>query len=222
MATSSKTSSKPDFSAVGQKLQSQFRGLNPNDPPSWPFLPRLLLFLALIVAIVVGLWFAVLTSSAEELEKEQKREEQLRVDYQKKLAQAVNLEALLKQREQVQQYVTQLEKQLPSKAEMDALLSDINQAGLGRSLTFEVFRPGTVSVKDYYAELPIALRVNGRYHDIGSFASDIAHLSRIVTLNNLNIAPGKDVLTLDATVKTFRYLDAEEVAAQRKATGAKK
>lgn len=222
MATSSKTPSKPDVSAFGQKLQSQFRGLNPNDPPSWPILPRLLLCLVVAAAIVAGLWFAVLTSSAEELEREQKKEEQLRADYQKKLAQAVNLEALLKQREQVQQYVTQLEKQLPSKAEMDALLSDINQAGLGRSLTFEVFRPGTVTVKDYYAELPIALRVNGRYHDLGAFASDIAHLSRIVTLNNLNIAPGKDVLTLDATVKTFRYLDAEEVAAQRKATGAKK
>jgi type IV pilus assembly protein PilO len=112
---------------------------------------------------------------------------------------------------------------LPSKAEMDALLSDINQAGLGRSLTFELFRPGQVSVKEYYAELPIALRVNGRYHDIGSFASDIAHLSRIVTLNNLNVTPAKDSLQLEATAKTFRYLDADEVAAQRKsAPGAKK
>ena len=108
----------------------------------------------------------------------------LREDYKKKLAQAVNLEALKKQREQVQQYVTQLEKQLPSKAEMDALLSDINQAGLGRSLNFELFRPGQVSVKEYYAELPIAVRVTGRFHDVGSFAADIANLSRIVTLNN--------------------------------------
>jgi type IV pilus assembly protein PilO len=118
----------------------------------------------------------------------------------------------------VQQYVIQLEKQLPSKAEMDALLSDINQAGLGRSLSFELFRPGSVGVKEYYAELPISLRVSGRFHDVGSFTSDIANLSRIVTLNNLNITPGKDgLLSMEATSKTFRYLDGDEVAAQRKA-----
>src|SRR5687767_13993922 len=106
---------------------------------------------------------------------------------------------------------------------MDALLSDINQAGLGRSLHFELFRPGQVSVKEYYAELPIAVRVTGRYHDIGAFASDIAHLSRIVTLNNLGISPRPDgTLLLDATAKTFRYLDKDEVAAQQKAAGAKK
>jgi type IV pilus assembly protein PilO len=220
MATTTK--SKMDFGAFQQNLQSQFRGLNPNDPPSWPLLPRLALFLVVIVGIVVGLWFAWLSASADELTAEQTKEVALRTDFQKKLAQAVNLDALLKQREQVQQYVTQLEKQLPSKAEMDALLSDINQAGLGRSLTFDVFRPGQVSVKEYYAELPIALKVTGRFHDVGSFASDIAHLSRIVTLNNLNITPGKDALVLDATAKTFRYLDADEVAAQRKSAGGKK
>ncbi len=146
-------------------------------------------------------------------------------DFKEKLTKAVNLDVLKKQREQVQQYVTQLEKQLPSKAEMDALLSDINQAGLGRSLTFDLFRPGTVSVKEYYAELPIEVRVAGRYHDIGSFASDIAHLSRIVTLNNLTITPvAGGNLSLGATAKTFRYLDSEEVNAQRKAVkpGAKK
>jgi type IV pilus assembly protein PilO len=105
---------------------------------------------------------------------------------------------------------------------MDALLSDINQAGLGRSLTFDLFRPGQVSVKEYYAELPIAVKVTGRYHDIGSFASDIANLSRIVTLNNLNIVPTREgALALEATAKTFRYLDAEEVAAQRKASAPK-
>jgi type IV pilus assembly protein PilO len=114
--------------------------------------------------------------------------------------------------------VTQLEKQLPSKAEMDALLSDINQAGLGRSLQFESFKPGQATVKEYYAELPIALKVSGKYHDIGSFASDIANLSRIVTLNNLGVTSGRDgTLVLEATAKTFRYLDQEEVAAQRKA-----
>ena len=135
----------------------------------------------------------------------------------------MNLDVLRKQREQVQQYVTQLEKQLPSKAEMDALLSDINQAGLGRSLQFELFRPGQIAVKEYYAELPITIKVTGKYHDIGSFASDIANLSRIVTLNNLSLSPRPDgSLTLDATAKTFRYLDPDEVLAQRAATGAKK
>jgi len=135
------------------------------------------------------------------------------------LTKAVNLEALKKQREQVQQYVTQLEKQLPSKAEMDALLSDINQAGIGRSLQFDLFRPGQVLVREYYAELPISVRVTGRYHDIGSFAADISNLSRIVTLNNMTIVPAKDgALAMDAIAKTFRYLDNDEVNAQRKAT----
>src|SRR5205085_4388016 len=142
----------------------------------WPLLPKAALCSLVAVAIVVALWFVWLTSSAEELESEQKKEEGLRAEYQKKLAQAVNLDALRKQREQVQQYVTQLEKQLPSKAEMDALLSDINQAGIGRSLSFELFRPGGVTVREYYAELPITLRVTGRFHDVGAFTSDIANL----------------------------------------------
>ena len=142
----------------------------------------------------------------------------LREDYKKKLVQAVNLETLKKQREQVQQYVTQLEKQLPSKAEIDALLSDINQAGVGRSLQFESFKPGSVSVKEYYAELPIALKITGKYHDIGAFAADIANLSRIVTLNNLDIKPNKDdTLTLESMARTYRYLDPEEIKAQQAA-----
>jgi type IV pilus assembly protein PilO len=214
---------KFDARTFQQALTGQFRGLNPNDPPSWPLIPRTLLCLALMMAIVVALWFAWLSSSDEELEAEQKKELALRDDFKKKLGEAVNLEALRKQREQVQQYVTQLEKQLPSKAEMDALLSDINQAGLGRSLSFELFRPGGVSVREYYAELPITLRVTGRFHDIGSFASDIANLSRIVTLNNLSVTPARDgTLVMDATAKTFRYLDQDEVNVQRKAQGGKK
>jgi type IV pilus assembly protein PilO len=213
-----------NFAALQERLLVQFKGLNPNDPSSWPALPRYALCLLVTVVVVAGLWFTWLMGSDEELKAEQAKEETLRVDYKKKLVQAVNLDALRKQREQVQQYVTQLEKQLPSKAEMDALLSDINQAGIGRSLQFDFFRPGSVSVKEYYAELPISLRVTGRYHDIGAFASDIANLSRIVTLNNLSITPGRDGnLGMDATAKTFRYLDTDEVAAQRKAApGAKK
>ncbi len=214
-----------DLTGLQETVKGQFTGLNPNDPPSWPALPRYLLCVAVAALVVVALWFVWLSASDEELTAEVAKEVTLKEDYKKKLVQAVNLDALKKQREQVQQYVTQLEKQLPSKAEMDALLSDINQAGLGRSLQFELFRPGQVSVKEYYAELPIAVRVSGRYHDIGAFAADIANLSRIVTLNNMALTPNKDgSLVLDTTAKTFRYLDSEEVALQRKAApkGAKK
>lgn len=213
-----------DFKAIQDEIKSQFSGLDPNDPSQWPSLPRNLLFVAVCLLVVAGLWFAWLKSVDEELVSEKSREEQLREDYKKKLVQAVNLDALKKQLEQVQQYVTQLERQLPSKSEMDALLSDINQAGIGRSLQFELFRPGQVSVKEYYAELPIAVRVSGRYHDIGLFAADIANLSRIVTLNNLSLAPIKDksgVMTMDCTAKTFRYLDQEEVALQQKSAASK-
>lgn len=222
----SKSSLNFDFPALQEKLLGQFRNLDPKDPSNWPALPRYALFATISVLLVVVLWFLWLNTSEAELEAEQTKEVKSREEYKVKLAKAVNLEALKKQREQVQQYVTQLEKQLPSKAEMDALLSDINQAGLGRSLQFDLFRPGQIAVKDYYAELPIAVRVTGRYHDIGAFASDIANLSRIVTLNNLVIVPAKDgTLAMDATAKTFRYLDSDEVAAQRKAVapkGAKK
>ncbi len=219
----SKPSMKIDFQAMQEKLLGQFRGLDPKDPSVWPAVPRYSVLLAVIVAVVAGLWYFWLSDSQLELEAEQAKEVKLRADYQVKLAKAVNLEVLKKQREQVLQYVTQLEKQLPSKAEMDALLSDINQAGLGRSLQFELFRPGQVFVRDYYAELPIALRVSGRYHDMGSFASDIANLSRIVTLNNLTITPRPDgSLLMEATARTFRYLDPTEVASQRNAAGAKK
>ena len=207
---------------LGQ-LRAQFTGLNPRDPASWPTLPRLALLLLVSLLVVLVLWFSLLQGYQDALAAEQTRETQLRSEFQLKLAKAVNLEALKKQREQVRQYVNQLEKQLPSKAEMDALLSDINQAGLGRSLQFDLFRPGQVAVKEYYAELPIAVRVSGRYHDIGAFVADVAKLSRIVTLNNLNIQPlpqREGVLAMDATAKTFRYLDADEVAAQRLATAA--
>jgi type IV pilus assembly protein PilO len=139
------------------------------------------------------------------------------------MAQAINLEVLEAQQQQVNRYVERLEKQLPSKAEMAALLSDINQAGLGRGLQFELFKPGQVVVKDYYAELPIDIKVTGSYHDIGEFAADMAKMPRIVTLNNLSLTTGKDgVLSLDAVAKTFRYLDQEELDAQAQARKKKK
>lgn len=216
---------KVDVSEQFANLQRQFTNLDTKDPSLWPPLPRFLLCLFIAVAVAAALWFVKLTDYETELQTEKATELTLREDYKKKLQKAVSLDALKKQREQVQQYVIQLEKQLPSKAEMAALLSDINQSGLGRSLQFELFRPGQVVVREYYAELPIAVRVTGRYHDMGAFASDIAHLSRIVTLNDVAIfAPqgmGKErdiangVLVMDATARTFRYLDNEEIQAQR-------
>jgi len=222
---SNRPSQKIDVAAALQRFGDQFRGLNPNDPAGWPPVPRYALCLAVTALVLVALWFVWLTNSNDELESERAKEVTLKADYQKKVAQAANLELLKKQREQVQQYVTLLEKQLPSKAEMDALLSDINQAGLGRSLQFELFRPGQVVVKDYYAELPIAIKVSGRYHDIGSFAGDIANLSRIVTLHNMNIAASPrdttGMLAMEATARTYRYLDAGELEEIKKNAAAK-
>ena len=215
-----------DFVALQQDLQKQFTDLDPKDPSLWPLIPRVLLCVMIAAGTAVAAWFAFLSDYETELETERANEVTLRADYEKKLLKAVSLDLLKKQREQIQQYVIQLEKQLPSKAEMAALLSDINQAGLGRSLQFELFRPGQIVVRDYYAELPISVRVTGKYHDIGAFASDVAHLSRIVTLNNLSLTPvSKDangILALDTTARTFRYLDPEEIQAQRKATEGKK
>lgn len=222
MAATSSLNQK--FAQLQETLRSQFSNLDPRNPVVWPALPRYGLFLFIAVVVVVVLWFVWLSGEDEILTQERAKEVQLREEYRTKLAKAINLDALRKQREQVLQYVTQLEKQLPSKAEMDALLSDINQAGLGRSLQFELFRPGQIVVRDYYAELPITLKVTGRFHDIGSFTSDVAHLSRIVTLNNLTVTPRPEggTLTMDATAKTFRYLDQEEIAAQRKPAGGRK
>jgi type IV pilus assembly protein PilO len=212
-----------NLASLQRRLQSQFRNLDRKDPSRWPLLPRALLWLVIATGVVAAAWFLFLTQFKDKLETEQAKEIALRSDYQAKLTKAVNLAALKRQREQVQQYVLQMEKQLPSKAEMAALLSDINQAGVGRSLQFDVFRPGQVVVREYYAELPITLRVTGRYHDIGAFASDVAHLSRIVTLNNISITPGRDGnLGMEATARTFRYLDDTEIAAQRQSAGAKK
>jgi type IV pilus assembly protein PilO len=219
MATKTKTVNV-DLNSVFEGAASQFRGLNPNEPGQWPMLPKALTFLAVAFAMVVVGWFFVLSPVHDELDAEHNKEPALKADYKNKLAQAVNLGELRKQKLQVEEYVTQLEKQLPGKAEMDALLSDINQAGLGRGLQFELFRPGQVVVKDYYAELPIAIRVTGRYHDIGSFAADIANLSRIVTLHNMNLVSGKElngVLSMDATARTYRYLDPAEIEEVRKA-----
>jgi type IV pilus assembly protein PilO len=224
MATQAKAG-KRDLASYIESAASQFRGLNPNQPGQWPWLPKATTWALLVLLVVVAGWFLLLADVHIELDAERAKEPALKQDYRAKLAQAVNLGELRKQKLQVEEYVTQLEKQLPGKAEMDALLSDINQAGLGRGLQFELFRPGHVVVKDYYAELPIALKVSGRYHDIGAFAADVANLSRIVTLHNMSIVAGKDaasgVLVMEATARTYRYLDSAEVEAQKKSAVAK-
>jgi len=212
-----------DLKNIGEVVSSQFRGLNGRHPGQWPLIPRLLCGVGMLVAVVAAGWFFYWDGQLEELNLGAQEEVKLKEEYKAKIQQAINLDGLRKQKEQVSEYVATLEKQLPSKAEMDALLSDINQSGLVRGLQFELFKPGQVVVKDYYAELPIDIKVTGNYHDVGAFTSDIANLPRIVTLNNMSLVAGKDgTLTLDAVAKTFRYLDAEEVNAQRKAAAAKK
>lgn len=220
-----KKSSKPsiDFARMQADMASQFRGLDPNDPSRWPSMPRNLLLIVVAAVVLGALWYVLLSDMRVQLENERSQESQLRAEYTSKLGQAVNLDELRSQLEQVRQYVAQLERQLPSRAEMDALLSDINQAGLGRSLQFELFRPGQTVIRDFYAEVPIDVRVSGSYHDIGMFVSDISHLSRIVTINNMSLEPAQnrpDVLIMNATAKTFRYLDADE-AAQQQAGGSR-
>ena len=212
-----------DVTGFVDQAASQFRNLNPNEPGQWPPLPRIATWLLAMVGVVALGWFLLLQAESEALESLRQTEPNLKSSYKDRLGQAVNLSEYRKQKLQVQEYVTQLEKQLPGKAEMDALLSDINQAGLGRGLQFELFRPGQQQVKDYYAELPIAIRVTGRYHDVGSFAADVANLSRIVTLQNINLLPSgpagaAGTLAMDATARTYRYLDATEIAEQKRAS----
>ncbi|KAA0219243.1 MAG: pilus assembly protein PilO [Lautropia sp.] len=216
----SKFNPKIDFGSLG----AQFAGLQGRHPGLWPTVPKAALLAGLVAAVLAIAWASYWRGQLDELDGQVREEERLKQEFAGKMKQAVNLEVLRQQKEQVSQYVSQLEKQLPSKAEMDALLSDINQAGVGRGLQFELFRPGQVVVRDYYAELPIAIKLSGNYHDFGSFTSDIANLPRIVTLNNVQItlperqaaASGAGPLTMEAIAKTFRYLDAEEIAEQRR------
>jgi type IV pilus assembly protein PilO len=204
-------------------LTDQFRDLNGRHPGQWPLAPRVLCAIGVAVAVCAAGYFGYWSSQFEEQDAGAQVETRLRDEYKLKTAQAINLDALRAQKAQVDLYVERLQKQLPSKAEMAALLTDINQAGSGRGLQFDLFKPQQVVIKDYYAELPIDIKVTGSYHDIGAFTSDIANLPRIVTLNNMALSTGKDgALTLEAVAKTFRYLDPEEVAAQRKAAADKK
>ena len=203
-------------------IADQFKNVNWRDLPNAPPAPKIVALVVLLILVVGAGFYFYWMPLQDDLAKVQAEEEKLKKEYIDKKKQAVNLPELKKQLVQVGQYVATLEKQLPSKSEMDALLTDINQAGLGRGLQFDLFRPGSVNVKEYYAELPIAVHVTGNYHDLGAFASDIANLSRIVTLNDMVIGVmPSGVLGMDTTAKTFRYLDQEEVAASRKAAAPK-
>ena len=194
------------------------RRLNLRDAGNWPPLPKALVLGVVFLVIVGAGAFLDWRDQLEALDKVQDEEVKLRQAYAEKKAKAVNLELYVQQLREIEQSFGALLKQLPNKSEMDALLTDINQAGLGRGLQFELFRPAaTERMADFYAELPISVRVTGTYHDMGAFASDVAQLPRIVTLNDIGILNDKGTLTMEATAKTFRYLDEDEVAKQRKA-----
>lgn len=195
------------------------RRLDPRDIGGWPVVPKLGALLILLLLIVfAGYWFDW-KNQLEELAQARNKEQELRTSFLDKQKQAVNLEAYRKQLAEIEESFGEMLKQLPNKSEMEALLTDINQAGLGRGLQFELFRPAQKeSTSEFYAELPITIKLTGKYHDIGAFASDVSQLSRIVTLNDIALIPNKEGdVVLDAVAKTFRYLDEGEVAAQRKA-----
>ena len=206
-----------------QDFIADFRGMNPNDPGAWPLIPRITVLLGLFVLLLVAGWWFVWSDQLSALDAKQAEEASLKQQFIEKKRQAINLDLYTQQLGEIDRSFGALLKQLPNKSEIEALLIEVNQAGLGRGLQFELFRPGQEQLKDFYAELPIAVKINGTYHDFGTFAADIAKLPRIVTLNNISIVAAKDgTLTLDATTKTFRYLDDEEVARQKKSAAAAK
>ena len=188
----------------------------------WPLPAKLGLLGILLALLVAGGWWFLWSPALETLDASQAREEELKSVYVTKKGQAINLEAYRKQLADIQESFGALLKQLPNKQEMDALITDVNQAGLGRGLQFELFRPGGEAKSEFYAELPIQIRVTGGYHDIAAFTSDVAQLSRIVTLHNISLAPTRDgALSMDAVAKTYRYLDEEEIAASKPKKGGK-
>ena len=192
------------------------RRLNIRDVGNWPMLPKALV-LGTIFLVIIGIGaFFDWKDQWETLGRAEGEEVTLREQYAQKKAKAINFDAYRAQLSEVEQSFGALVKQLPNRSEIDALLTDINQAGLGRGLVFELFKPATQErMADFYAELPIAIRITGNYHDMGAFASDVAQLPRIVTLNDVTIANDKGTLKMDAVAKTFRYLDEDEIARQR-------
>jgi type IV pilus assembly protein PilO len=193
------------------------KNLNPKTPGAWPWLAKILAFAMMFVFVVAMAAVFDWQSQWDDLKSAKAQEDTLKETFLAKKRQAVNLDLIKKQLLETQESFGALLKQLPNKSEMDALLTDINQAGLGRGLQFELFRPGAESIKGSFAEQPITIKVTGSYDDLGKFASDISMLPRIVTLNEISIAPAGGSLTMEATAKTFRYLDDDELAAQKKA-----
>ena len=194
----------------------ELRRLNLRDAGSWPLLPKILILTAIVAVILVAGYFLDWRDQWDALEAAQGEEVKLKEQYGQKKAKAINFELYVQQLNEVEQSFGALVKQLPNRSEIDALLTDINQAGLGRGLVFELFKPAAQEkMADFYAELPIAIRITGNYHDMGAFASDVAQLPRIVTLNDVSIANDKGTLKMDAVAKTFRYLDEDEIARQR-------
>jgi type IV pilus assembly protein PilO len=206
------------------QIVDDFKHTNWKDPGTWTFGPKLLVLVIILVAIPVGGYFGIWQGQIEELDKGLQQEEVLKKDWLAKKTQAINLDLHKQQLREIDTQFGALLKQLPNKSQMDALLVDINQAGLSRGLQFELFRPApSESAREFYSELPIQVRVTGTYHDMGGFAADVGQLPRIVTLNNISIEAGKDGnLSMDATARTFRYLDEDEVSAQRKAAAGSK
>jgi len=203
-------------------LVDEFRRTNWQEPGTWHVAPKLLVLLAIVVGIPVAAFFADTQSQIEELENGRNQETKLKEEYLGKKKQAINLDLHRQQLREIDTQFGALLRQLPNRSQMDELLVDINQAGLGRGLQFDLFRPAPSEItRDFYAERPISVKVVGNYHDMGAFASDVGQLPRIVTLNDVSITAGKDnQLTMDATARTFRYLDEEEIAVQRKAAQA--
>lgn len=200
-----------------QSIQQEFQGLDPNDPGQWPLIPRVVCLAAIFVSCVVLGWWFDWSDQMTNLTAKEAEEQTLKDEWLTKKRQAINLPDYKRQLGEIDQQFGTLLKQLPNRSEMDALLADINQAGLGRGLQFDLFKPGSEVSKDFYAELPITIRVVGTYHDLGAFVGDVAQMPRIVTLNDINIEAAKDgLLKLDATALTFRYLDDEEIATLRK------
>ena len=198
-------------------LVAQFRNLNPRDPGAWPAAPKALALLVLFVAILGAGYVLDIQGQLEALDAGVNQETKLKEEYKGKKQQSINLDLYRQQLREIDSSFGALLKQLPNKSQMDALLVDINQAGLGRGLQFDLFKPASQeTTRDFYAELPIQLKVGGTYHDMGQFAADISQLPRIVTLNDIALSVAKDGISMDATAKTFRYLDDEEVAAQRR------
>jgi len=206
------------------QIVDDFKHTNWKDPGTWTFAPKLMALVLILVLIPVSGYFLVWEGQIEELQKLLQQEVTLKTDYLAKKTQAVNLDLHRQQLREIDTQFGALLKQLPNKSQMDALLVDINQSGLSRGLQFDLFRPAAAeSAREFYSELPITVRVIGTYHDMGAFAADVGQLPRIVTLNDLSIEAGKDGnLTMDATARTFRYLDDSEVAAQRKAAAGSK